>query len=175
MMDEARKKRLTHIWLRVLYIGLWSLGVIAALAVSTWLAALWRYAAFAAVGVVLGAYLTGRTDSVVAQIARAAMALVGAVAAVWFALSVAREPTLLAPLGLAGTALVLYGAAVLTSVWFVRAITREPLPAVEASVEVEPTATTSAAEAAAQRTLEVVAETKQAEEETAEAPAAQGE
>lgn len=123
MMDEAAKKRLVRLWLRVLYLFLWSIGVVSVLTAATWLLALWRYAVLAALGIGVGIYLSGPGDSIIERITRALLALGAAAFAAYLAVSAARDPVVLAGYGPGAIAFFLYGAAVVSSAWFIRAVT----------------------------------------------------
>lgn len=127
MMDEMAKKRAVQIWLRVLYLTLWSLGLLAALAAATWLLVLWRHAAFAAMGLVAGAYLARRGETLIDEITHAFMAVGGGLFAAWLAVTVARNPILLIPYALSVGTFVLYGASVFSTIRVVEAIAGQPI------------------------------------------------
>lgn len=175
-MDEATKKRLVQVWLRALYISLWSVGVIAILLLATWLGGLGRYVAFAALGVAVGAYLSGRAESLVDQIARAVLAVITVGVATWLAVAVGRNPAVLVPYGAAVVAFLLYGAAVLTTVWFVRAVAGKPVETAETAREEPELDRFMVAESSPEPELEVVqqAEAPAEEAETAAAERSQG-
>ncbi len=159
-MDELVKRRLLRMWLGVLYVTLWVLAAAGLLVVSTWLLGLWRYAAFAALGVALGAYFARRVDSLVERITQSILVLAAAGFSVWMAVSVARTPSALGSYALTVGTFVLYGAVVFLSIRFILAIvgTEEPrpeeeivpeAPAVETKLEVVPEAEAETQRAAA--------------------------
>jgi len=167
MMDEMAKKRAIQVWLRVLYVALWSIGVLALVIAATWLLALWRYAAFALAGVAIGAYLSVRGAALTDQIARAVLAIGASAFAAWLAVAASRDPALLAPLALSVGAFFLYGAATLGTVWVVRAICGRPIE-VHVAVTEEPGERVFAdVTAETETTLEAVPERTSGEEETA--------
>ncbi len=161
-MDEVVKRRLIRIWLGVLYVTLWSLFLAAVLVAATWLLGLWRYAAFAGLGLAIGAYLSRRADSIVDQVVRGILVIGAAGLAIWMSITVAAVPRALASYSLSVVTFVLYGGALLATIRFVRRLL---------APETETEETIQDAGAGAETKLEVVPETEAESELT---PAGRG-